>query len=136
MTKNLNALFLVTLIFATLSEIRADVLVGPILFEESKYFLLTNSTWTEAEQEAQRMGGHLATIETVEENIFVFRTFSEYDNVERNLWIGLNDFLIEDIAVIPMVKRALAFGISNDLRGVEPTPWDVDVWNIKDWWRQ
>ena len=43
------------------------------------------------------MGGHLATIETVEENIFVFRTFSEYDNVERNLWIGLNDFLIEGL---------------------------------------
>ncbi len=48
----------------------------------------------------------------------------------------MNDLLIEDVAVIPMVERSLAFGISNTLQGVEPTPWDVDVWNIKDWKRK
>ena len=54
----------------------------------------------------------------------------------RDLIVAMNDLLIEDVAVIPMVERALAFGISNNLQGVEPTPWDVDVWNIKDWWRE
>jgi peptide/nickel transport system substrate-binding protein len=48
----------------------------------------------------------------------------------------MNDFLIEDVALIPMVERALAFGISNTLGGIRPTPWDVDVWNIKDWYRE
>jgi peptide/nickel transport system substrate-binding protein len=48
----------------------------------------------------------------------------------------MNDFLINDFAVIPIVERSSAFGISNDLAGVEPTPWDVDVWNIKDWRRK
>ena len=51
----------------------------------------------------------------------------------RQLIVRMNDLLIEDVAVIPMVERALAFGISTRLEGVEPTPWDVDVWNIKDW---
>ena len=54
----------------------------------------------------------------------------------RQLIIEMNDFLIEDVAVIPMVERALAFGVAKDLAGVEPTPWDVDVWNIKDWRRK
>jgi peptide/nickel transport system substrate-binding protein len=53
----------------------------------------------------------------------------------RQLIVRMNDLLIEDVAVIPMVERALAFGISTKLEGVEPTPWDVDVWNIKDWRR-
>jgi peptide/nickel transport system substrate-binding protein len=47
----------------------------------------------------------------------------------------MNDLLINDFAVIPIVARSSAFGISKDLIGVEPTPWDVDVWNIKDWRR-
>ena len=54
----------------------------------------------------------------------------------RQLIIEMNDFLIEDVAVIPMVERALAFGVAKDLEGIEPTPWDVDVWNIKDWRRK
>jgi peptide/nickel transport system substrate-binding protein len=54
----------------------------------------------------------------------------------RQLIIAMNDLLIEDVAVIPMVERALAFGIVTSLDGVEPTPWDVDVWNIKDWRRK
>lgn len=54
----------------------------------------------------------------------------------RRLIVQMNDFLINDFAVIPIVERSSAFGISNDLVGVEPTPWDVDVWNIKDWRRK
>ena len=54
----------------------------------------------------------------------------------RNLIIEMNDLLIEDVAVIPMVERALAFGVTKNLEGVDPTPWDVDVWNIKDWRRK
>jgi peptide/nickel transport system substrate-binding protein len=54
----------------------------------------------------------------------------------RRLIVQMNDFLINDFAVIPIVERSSAFGISNDLVGVEPTPWDVDVWNIKDWRRR
>jgi peptide/nickel transport system substrate-binding protein len=54
----------------------------------------------------------------------------------RRLIVQMNDFLINDFAVIPLVERSSAFGISNDLVGVELTPWDVDVWNIKDWRRK
>jgi len=54
----------------------------------------------------------------------------------RDLIIQMNDLLIEDVAVIPMVERSLTFGISNTIEGYNPTPWDVDVWDIKDWRRK
>ena len=54
----------------------------------------------------------------------------------RQLIVQMNDLLIEDVAVIPLVERALAFGIANDIEGLDPTPWDVDVWDIKDWRRK
>jgi peptide/nickel transport system substrate-binding protein len=65
------------------------------------------------------------------------RSTTELDSEKRRrLIIQMNDLLIEDVALIPLVERALAFGISNTLDGVRPTPWDVDVWNIKDWKRK
>lgn len=54
----------------------------------------------------------------------------------RHLIIAMNDMLIDDVAVIPMLERAIVFGISNTLKGINPTPWDTDFWNIKDWSRQ
>ena len=54
----------------------------------------------------------------------------------RRLIVKMNDLLISDYAVIPLVERSSAFGFSNDLAEVEFTPWDVDVWNIKDWRRK
>ena len=54
----------------------------------------------------------------------------------RALIIQMNDLLIADGAVLPLVERSLVIGISPRLVGVDPTPWDSDVWNIKDWHRR
>jgi peptide/nickel transport system substrate-binding protein len=54
----------------------------------------------------------------------------------RRLIVKMNDLLINDHAVIPLVERSSGFGFSKDLAEVEFTPWDVDVWNIKDWRRK
>jgi peptide/nickel transport system substrate-binding protein len=54
----------------------------------------------------------------------------------RKLIIQLNDMLIEDVALIPMVQRGVPYGVSNTLEGVNITPWDMEVWNIKDWRRR
>lgn len=49
------------------------------------------------------------------------------------LFIAMNDLLVEEVVVIPLVNLALAAGVSTDLVGIDPTPWDADTWNIKDW---
>ena len=54
----------------------------------------------------------------------------------RQLIIQMNDMLIAEVALIPLVERSIVFGVSKTLDGIQPTPWDTDVWNIKDWRRQ
>jgi len=61
---------------------------------------------------------------------------TEVNPEERlQLFIQMNDLLIEDVALIPLVHRARVIGVSATLEGVDLTPWDADLWNIKDWRR-
>ncbi|MDV3000070.1 MAG: Oligopeptide-binding protein AppA [Chroococcopsis gigantea SAG 12.99] len=59
---------------------------------------------------------------------------TELDEKKRQeLFIKMNDMLIKNFMVIPLVHRADVVGISNRLDGFELTPWDRNTWNIKDW---
>ncbi|MEA5509223.1 peptide ABC transporter substrate-binding protein [Crocosphaera sp. UHCC 0190] len=51
----------------------------------------------------------------------------------QEMLIKMNDILINDFVVIPLVHRADVAAISNRLQGFELTPWDRNTWNIKDW---
>ena len=53
----------------------------------------------------------------------------------RELMIQMNDLLIEDVAIIPLIGRTQNGAVSNQLTGVALTPWDTNTWNIKDWKR-
>jgi peptide/nickel transport system substrate-binding protein len=48
----------------------------------------------------------------------------------------MNDLLIEDAALIPLVQLSLPAAVSTTLTGLDFTPWDVEVWSIKDWRRK
>jgi len=54
----------------------------------------------------------------------------------RQLFVQMNDMLVNDQVVIPLVRQADISGVSNTLEGVTLTPWDADLWNIKDWRRE
>lgn len=61
---------------------------------------------------------------------------SEIDpDKRRDLFIQMNDLQVEDVAMIPLVHLARVSGVSNQIEGIEPTPWDGDLWNVKDWTR-
>jgi peptide/nickel transport system substrate-binding protein len=47
----------------------------------------------------------------------------------------MNDLLINEAAVFPLVHRADVSGVSNRLTGINLTPWDLSTWNIADWKR-
>ncbi|MGH7968358.1 MAG: lectin-like protein, partial [Limisphaerales bacterium] len=66
------------------------ILAGPIVNPANghSYYLLTQSTWSNAEAQAVRLGGHLATIRNADEDRWVFTTFGGYGGA---LWIGLTD---------------------------------------------
>jgi len=59
----------------------------------------------------------------------------EADTTKRTqLAIQANDLLIQDVAVIPLIQRsAVTSGIAKSLKGVDPSPWDSEMYNIADW---
>jgi peptide/nickel transport system substrate-binding protein len=53
----------------------------------------------------------------------------------RQLIIALNDMLMENVVLIPLVQNASVSAISTTLDGFNITPWDAETWNIADWTR-
>jgi peptide/nickel transport system substrate-binding protein len=61
---------------------------------------------------------------------------AELDPEKRvELFLRMNELLIEDVAVIPLVNTTQPMAISVDLKGYDSTPWDVEVWKIADWYK-
>jgi peptide/nickel transport system substrate-binding protein len=60
---------------------------------------------------------------------------SELDPVKRAaLFIRMNDLVIENQAVIPVVYRPRVSALNTKLRA-PLSGWDNDFWNLKDWYR-
>lgn len=51
------------------------------------------------------------------------------------LFQAMDELLIADAAVIPLVHRAIANAVSHDFAGMKPTPWDASTWDINNWYR-
>jgi hypothetical protein len=75
-----------------------DIVIGPVVNPANNhiYYLLEQSTWTDAESKAVELGGHLATINDQAENDWVYSTFLPYagstgDKSQGDLWIGYTD---------------------------------------------
>ncbi len=54
-------------------------------------------------------------------------------NRRQDLFIQMNDLLVEDAVIIPVVHRAEAIGVGDRLQGINLTPWDQNTWNIAEW---
>ena len=61
---------------------------------------------------------------------------AELDPEKRTeLFVKMNELLIQDVAVIPLVNTTQPMAISVDLKGYDATPWDVEVWKIAEWYK-
>ena len=60
---------------------------------DSIYAIAEGSSWSQAQASAERLGGNLVTINSAEENIYVFKNFGFEDDVaiSSGYWIGLTD---------------------------------------------
>lgn len=60
----------------------------------------------------------------------------EIDPVKRaELFIRMNELVVEDVAVIPVVYRPSTAGVRADLRA-PLSGWDNNLWLISDWYRE
>lgn len=56
-------------------------------------------------------------------------------NKRAELFVQMNELLIQDAAVIPLVALTTPVLISKDLKGYDFTAWDSDPWNIQNWYK-
>jgi len=62
---------------------------------------------------------------------------TELDPVKRAaLFIRMNDLVIEDVVVIPVVLRHGVLAVSHSIRGLELSPWPWNLWNLAYWYRE
>jgi peptide/nickel transport system substrate-binding protein len=51
----------------------------------------------------------------------------------RELFLQMNDLLVNQAVVIPLIHRADVVAVAHNLEGVKLSPWDMNTWNIADW---
>ena len=65
------------------------------------------------------------------------QTEGELDPVKRAaLFIRMNDLLISDVVVIPVIWRNGVAAVSHKLQGLELTSWDSNLWHLAYWYRE
>ena len=61
---------------------------------------------------------------------------SELDPVKRAaLFIRMNDMVIQNVVVVPVIWRTKVQAVSSRLKGVEISGWDNDTANLFNWYR-
>lgn len=50
--------------------------------------------------------------------------------------IRMNDLVVKSGILVPMFLRAKAAAVNKRLRGIEHNAFDVDFWNLADWYRE
>lgn len=70
---------------------RSEIIAGPLTSPVNGhvYYLLAEGSWQDAEAFAVRLGGHLATVRSEEEQAWVFDRFGAWGGRFRSLWMGL-----------------------------------------------
>ena len=59
------------------------------------------------------------------------------DPVKRAaLFIKMNDLVIQNVVVIPIVWRNGVSAAATRLQGMELSGWDVTLWRLSHWYRQ
>jgi peptide/nickel transport system substrate-binding protein len=110
--------------------------VGTPSFPDPERFMQQFASWEIASKDNKWQGTN-ATRWRNEEYDKAFRAAqSELDPVKRAaLFIKMNDMVVEDVAVIPVVNRRWVAAMSNKLKATLSS-WDNDFWNLKDWYRE
>ncbi|HEY8599641.1 MAG TPA: peptide ABC transporter substrate-binding protein [Thermomicrobiales bacterium] len=62
---------------------------------------------------------------------------TELDDAKRaQLFIKMNDLVIQNFIHLSIVNRKSVYGRANSLQNINYSTWDVDYWNIANWTRQ
>jgi peptide/nickel transport system substrate-binding protein len=62
---------------------------------------------------------------------------TEMDPVKRAAaFIRMNDLVVQNVVVVPLIWRSWVSGVSNKLKGTDISGWDSSFWNLANWYRE
>ena len=99
-------------------------------------FMRQFNSWEAASRENKWQGRNITRWRNEEYDNTHRAAESELDPVKRAaLFIKMNDLVVGDPVVIPVVYRPRVSAISRQLR-MRLSGWDNDLWDLKNWYRE
>jgi peptide/nickel transport system substrate-binding protein len=110
--------------------------VGTPSVPDPERFMQQFVSWEIASKENKWQGNNATRWHNDEFDKMFRAAQGELDLVKRaTLFIAMNDMVVEDAVVIPIVNRRWVAAMSNKLKA-QLSGWDNDFWNLKDWYRE
>jgi peptide/nickel transport system substrate-binding protein len=110
--------------------------VGTPSIPDPEGFMQLFVSWEIASKDNKWQGRNAARWRNEEYDKTFRAAQGELDPVKRAaLFIKMNDMVVEEVAVIPVVNRRWVAAMSHKLRA-PLSGWDNDFWNLKDWYRE
>ena len=102
---------------------------------DPELFMNQFCSWEIASKENKWQGRNITRWKSDEYDKTYRAAEGELDPVKRAaLFIHMNDLVVNNKVVVPVVNRPKVQAVSNKLRA-PGSGWDNDLWNLKDWYR-
>jgi peptide/nickel transport system substrate-binding protein len=103
---------------------------------DPELFMNQFTSWEVASKDNKWQGRNITRWRSEEYDKLFRSAESELDPVKRAaLFIKMNELVIQNVVVIPVVFRPRVAAIANTMR-VEQSGWDSDFWNLHNWYRE
>jgi peptide/nickel transport system substrate-binding protein len=104
---------------------------------DPQYFMNQFTSWEVASKANKWQGRNITRWRNEEYDRAYTAADAELDPVKRAaLFIKMNDLVIQDVVVIPVLWRNGVSASALALRGMDLTGWDSTFWRLPYWWRQ
>ena len=103
---------------------------------DPELFMLQFTSWEVASKDNKFQGRNITRWRNEEYDKMFRAAETEMDPVKRAaLFIKMNDMVIGNVVVIPVVQRPGVAAVSSRLK-VERSGWDSDFWALQNWYRE
>jgi len=103
---------------------------------DPELFMNQFTSWEVASKDNKWQGRNITRWKNEEYDKLYRQAESELDPVKRAaMFVKMNEMVIQNVVVIPVVFRPRVAAVSNALR-VEQSGWDSDFWNLQNWYKE
>ena len=103
---------------------------------DPELFMNQFTSWEVASKDNKWQGRNITRWKSEEYDKLYRAAEAELDPIKRAaLFIKMNDLVIRNVVVIPVVFRPRVAAVSNRMH-VEQSGWDSDFWNLANWYRE